>query len=263
LKYLYKLRDEFHFYPNIIYDIGSCILHWSKYASEVWSFSDIILFDAMEELEELYQETNYKYNINVISDVDGKELTFYKNVSYPGGNSYYIENPEYSEVAKQLFHNPENIVKTKALTLDTIRKTRGFPYPDLIKIDVQGAEIDVLRGATDILKHTKHLIVELQHEQYNVGANLCSVSIPIIESMGIVLDPYSGSGTVALAAKLFGCNYCGIDISPNYTKMAEDRLKNSNDYIDIFNKEIEKHVIKGITYQERKKKKEDKLNGTK
>jgi modification methylase len=79
----------------------------------------------------------------------------------------------------------------------------------------------------------------------------------------IVLDPYSGSGTVALAAKLFGCNYCGIDISPNYTKMAEDRLKNSNDYIDIFNKEIEKHVIKGITYQERKKKKEDKLNGTK
>ncbi len=79
----------------------------------------------------------------------------------------------------------------------------------------------------------------------------------------IVLDPYSGSGTVALASKLFGCAYCGIDISPNYTKMAEDRLKNSNDYIDIFNKEIEKHVIKGITYQERKKKKEDKLNGTK
>lgn len=79
----------------------------------------------------------------------------------------------------------------------------------------------------------------------------------------IILDPYSGSGTVALAAKLFCCNYCAIDISQNYNNMAKERLNNSNDYIDIFNKEIEKHVIKGITYQERKKKKQDKLNGSK
>jgi hypothetical protein len=56
-----------------------------------------------------------------------------------------------------------------------------------LKIDVQGCEIDILRGATDILSHVKHLIVELQHVEYNIGAKLCHESIPIIESMGFKL----------------------------------------------------------------------------
>jgi modification methylase len=76
----------------------------------------------------------------------------------------------------------------------------------------------------------------------------------------IVLDPYCGSGTVALAAKLFGCDYVGIDISQKYLDMANERLKNSNDYIEIYQKEIDKHFVKGITYQERKRRKQEKLN---
>lgn len=71
----------------------------------------------------------------------------------------------------------------------------------------------------------------------------------------IVLDPYCGSGSVALAAKLFQCNWCGIDISQNYIDMAKERLDNSNDYLEIYQNEIDKHAIKGITYQERKKNK--------
>jgi len=81
----------------------------------------------------------------------------------------------------------------------------------------------------------------------------------------IVLDPYVGSGTVPLAAKLFGCSYCGIDISEKYLDMAKDKLENYNNYIGIYQNEIDKHVIKGITYQERKKRKQEKqnkLNGT-
>lgn len=73
----------------------------------------------------------------------------------------------------------------------------------------------------------------------------------------IVLDPYVGSGTVPLACKLFGCNYVGIDISNNYINMAKDRLENYKNYLDTYNKEIERHVIKGITYKERKNKKKN------
>ena len=76
----------------------------------------------------------------------------------------------------------------------------------------------------------------------------------------IVLDPYVGSGTVPLAAKLFQCNWCGIDISENYLDMAKNRLENSTDYIEKYQNEIENHVVKGITYQERKRIKQEKLN---
>jgi len=35
-----------------------------------------------------------------------------------------------------------------------------------------------------------------------------------------------GRGTTALVAKKLGRQYIGIDISPEYVKMAEDRLRN-------------------------------------
>jgi DNA modification methylase len=40
-----------------------------------------------------------------------------------------------------------------------------------------------------------------------------------------VLDPFSGVGTTALACKKLGRNYIGIELSKDYCKYAEDRLK--------------------------------------
>lgn len=40
----------------------------------------------------------------------------------------------------------------------------------------------------------------------------------------IVLDPFLGSGTVAIAAKKLGRHYIGIDINPEYCQLAEQRL---------------------------------------
>lgn len=41
----------------------------------------------------------------------------------------------------------------------------------------------------------------------------------------LVLDPFIGSGTTAVAAKKLGRKYIGIEISPEYCKMAEERIK--------------------------------------
>ena len=41
----------------------------------------------------------------------------------------------------------------------------------------------------------------------------------------IILDPFMGSGTTAISALKYGRKYIGIDISPTYCKMAEDRIK--------------------------------------
>jgi len=40
----------------------------------------------------------------------------------------------------------------------------------------------------------------------------------------IVLDPFLGSGTSAIAAKQMGRDFIGIEISPEYCKIAQDRL---------------------------------------
>lgn len=42
----------------------------------------------------------------------------------------------------------------------------------------------------------------------------------------VILDPFMGSGTTAISAINFNRKYIGIDLSPEYCKMAEDRIKN-------------------------------------
>ena len=41
----------------------------------------------------------------------------------------------------------------------------------------------------------------------------------------VVLDPFAGSGTTALAAKLLNRRYVGIELDPQYARAAEERLR--------------------------------------
>ena len=183
ISYLKKLKKEYNFEPEVIYDIGACVLHWTKESLKIWPNSTYYLFDGMDSVGFLYDEIGFEYHLGVLSDVDDKEIIFYQSNESPGGNSYY---KEYSW-ATELYYgkNSERIVKT--ITVDTVVKNKNFKSPDLIKIDVQGCEVDILKGMTETLKTCKHLIVELQHSQYNVGAPLNVESISFIESLGFEL----------------------------------------------------------------------------
>lgn len=183
--YLVKLKSNYNFEPNVIYDIGSCVLHWTRCAKTVWPNSEIYLFEAMRDVEFLYQEEGFQnYAIGVFGDCDNKEVTFYESVISPGGNSYYRE----FGWARDVHYTLESGKRCKIKTIDTTVNEKGFKLPDLIKIDVQGCEVDILKGMQYTLSTCKHLIVELQHLQYNEGAPLAEESIPFIESLGFTLE---------------------------------------------------------------------------
>ena len=71
------------------------------------------------------------------------------------------------------------------------------------------------------------------------------------ENDGVVLDPYCGSGTTLVAAKLLDKKYIGIDISKEYIAFAENRLENYEKERIKINEELAKHKIKK-TFKERK-----------
>ena len=73
---------------------------------------------------------------------------------------------------------------------------------------------------------------------------------------GIILDPYCGSGTTLVASKLLEKNYIGIDISPEYLKMTNSRIKNAHLEKNNVMKEINNHFVKK-TFKERKLNKEN------
>lgn len=73
------------------------------------------------------------------------------------------------------------------------------------------------------------------------------------ESPGVVLDPYIGSGTTAVAAKLLGHRYIGIDRSPTYLQWAQERLDNAQSEMPKIQNELDQRQIK-TTFKERKSK---------
>jgi site-specific DNA-methyltransferase (adenine-specific) len=51
------------------------------------------------------------------------------------------------------------------------------------------------------------------------------IKLSAFSKNAVVLDPFIGSGTTAVAAKKLGKNYIGIDANEKYVKIAEKRLK--------------------------------------
>jgi len=67
-------------------------------------------------------------------------------------------------------------------------------------------------------------------------AHPCQLPEPLLERLilmttderDVVLDPFIGAGTTALAAKRLGRNYIGIDIDPKYKKIVANKLDKVN-----------------------------------
>lgn len=66
--------------------------------------------------------------------------------------------------------NIENIIQKK---LDSLFQIKKIKKPILLKLDVQGYELNVLKGATKILKNVNYLIIEISYKSvYEKQASL-------------------------------------------------------------------------------------------
>jgi site-specific DNA-methyltransferase (adenine-specific) len=82
---------------------------------------------------------------------------------------------------------------------------------DVMKRDVIECHTETIRGCRHLAIYPEFIIQELIKLLTPKG--------------GLVLDPFVGSGTTAVAAKKLGRNFIGIDINPEYCKYAEERVK--------------------------------------
>ena len=117
-------------------------------------------------------------------------------------------------------------------------------------------------------KHAKLLSIwRFLPDRYNNHPAPFPLVLPIriIKSLlngknGLVIDPYMGSGTTAVASKLLGCDYVGIDVSEKYIKEAQDRIDKFETERGILDEENKLHAITGKTYIERMRAKQIKEN---
>ncbi|AGF85098.1 hypothetical protein QJ854_gp684 [Moumouvirus goulette] len=184
IKYLESLKEK-GFEPKVIYDIGSCVLHWTRHAKRIWPEAEIILFDANPHCKFLYG--NYKHYSGLLSNQSNVYKKFFLNEFSPGGASYYREIGSHN--SEELY--PENrYYNYLSMKLDDVVEQFNFPKPDFVKMDVQGAERDILEGGINIMENTKHLIMELPKTgvKYNENAPSLEETLDLVKRLGWICE---------------------------------------------------------------------------
>jgi len=144
---------------DTVYDIGAHRGAWTQAVRPVLPDADFVLFEANPAHASGLAQSGERYFIETLSSEE-RLVDFY--ATGEPGDSYYRElTPNYEDVAPKRVHTA---------TLDAVVKRRGLPAPDLIKADVQGAELDVLAGGANSLAHAKLVLLECALDEYNDGA---------------------------------------------------------------------------------------------
>ena len=133
----------------ILFDVGANIGHYSLKASEIFPQSEIFSFEPSKvSFEQLLENTKSSGNINCVKMAFGDESK--KHILYSPDNgsamaSLYKRDIPNSEVE---FNLSEEI---EIMKLDDW-VNRNNVYPDFLKVDVEGAELLVLRGSIKTLQ---------------------------------------------------------------------------------------------------------------
>ena len=148
-----------YFEPKSVLDIGANVGQFYSEIKPIFPNAYYYLVDGSKSCEVVLETLNVDYSICLLSDSE-KEVDFYirKNEPRCTGNSIYRENTS--------FYDDDQIIieKRQTKTLSNLLNNQVF---DLIKIDVQGSEIDIINGGLDIIKEAKGILMEVSLMEYN------------------------------------------------------------------------------------------------
>jgi FkbM family methyltransferase len=148
-----------HFRPGGIVDVGANVGDWSRSASAIFPGVPMHLIEAQASLEPALREIGLPYTITLLGPENRRSVPFFLS----GTGSSTLEEITSFDKAK---------IELPMQRLDDVEGVAALPGPLLLKLDVQGFELEVLRGSKTTLERTEVILSEVSLLPYNVGAPL-------------------------------------------------------------------------------------------
>jgi len=151
--YLKNLKTSKSFMPGTILDIGAWNGFWTNNVKPIWPDAVYTCIEAGAKHERKLKEITPNYHIAVLGD-STREVKMHlleiekgdkKKITYTKGSSVFGVYKDY-----------------ELRQMQTLNELVGDDAQfDLIKQDVQGAEIMIMKGAPEIFKRAKYVIQEV------------------------------------------------------------------------------------------------------
>ena len=158
-----------------IIDIGSHKGELLENLSKSISFNNAFTFEPQEEIFKIllqkFPDTNKFHHNNVaVSDTVGKKKINISNLTSTSTLSIENNKSKYLKIKRFLSNDTKqekDSYDVETITLDTFFKEKNLNN-SLLKIDVEGHELNVLEGSKNIIKKIKYVIIERQYfKSYN------------------------------------------------------------------------------------------------
>ena len=155
---VFKRLQNLGYSPRVIFDVGASNSGWSYYIKQVLQEAEFYLFEPLIDYSSDYRELIseilrvypcfhlYKY---ALGETCG-EVTM--NVSTDVVSSSLLQTGDESQ--------PTTPISVQMLTIDEAIVRLGLPHPQVIKIDTQGSELSILKGAVKTLPKVDVLFLE-------------------------------------------------------------------------------------------------------
>jgi hypothetical protein len=159
-----ELIKYYNINPTKILDVGAHLGEFAMQCKKLWPDAYVHMIEANKNCSyalSQFDKFGYNHTITLLGN-ENKEVTYYTQADndWGAGNSIY----------RELTQVPYTETKLFMTTIDDLFD--NSVYFDLIKIDVQGAELDVMKGGRDFIDNAQCVILELSIQPYNDSAPL-------------------------------------------------------------------------------------------
>jgi|SRR5215467_12540915 len=167
------------FHPHTVIDVGAASQTAELY--EGFPEADMLLIEPLREFEPFLRKICEKYRAQYLLAAAGeRQGTATLNVHPDGFGSSLLKEQEGPSVDGAPRQVP-------VITIDDACAERSLQGPYLIKVDVQGAELQVLTGASQTLLNTQVIILEVSLFGLMIGGPQLSDVISQMKSYGFVV----------------------------------------------------------------------------
>lgn len=169
---------------SVFWDVGANIGIFSCLVGDKVVNGGVVGFEPLDENFERLKQN---------ADLNGLDIRCFQKVLQDENNEVFLKSPS-REVGEGEASIGEQGLKVDGTTGDFMIEEHGLEVPDVIKIDVEGAELKVLKGLKNVLNSGPKIFVEIHPERLEEFGNSEDELVVFMENHGFECEVIQNRG---------------------------------------------------------------------